>query len=352
MENEEKKTEQDMQIADGTDVEISAESNAAATIISTKDPATMSDEERQTEATLLLERLKALRSIPRSDWHRGFEDVLQVKLSSWGVKYRIHHEVTLGEDAPRIDYLVVMLEDMPAIVEKAFKHFRKQDIIEYKRPGDTINRRIIRKVNGYANFHIGIAQHEGDVPDNEVSVTIFTYKRNDKLFAELEAEGILTDKDDEGNTSKGIYYVKKITDLPYAIVVIDELEGDAYAAFRALSDHASEKDIESVMDEGKTGADPEKKDRYARLLNLIGIKNPTGFEEVLRRHSEMEDYLMDLLQPKINERVDNATRTNLFIYVQNGTMTLTNAATNAGLTVDQFQTQMNEYVKSHKATTV
>ena len=122
-----------------TAVESSAESNVA-TIISTKDPATMSDEERQTEATLLLERLKALRSTPRSDWHRGFEDVLQVKLSSWGVKYRIHHEVTLGEDAPRIDYLVVMLEDMPAIVEKAFKHFRKQDIIEYKRPGDTINR--------------------------------------------------------------------------------------------------------------------------------------------------------------------------------------------------------------------
>ena len=92
--------------AESDAVESSAESNAA-TIISTKDPSTMSGEERQTEATLLLERLKVLSSTPRSDWHRGFEDVLQVKLSSWGVKYRIHHEVTLGEDAPRIDYLVV-----------------------------------------------------------------------------------------------------------------------------------------------------------------------------------------------------------------------------------------------------
>ena len=84
--------------AESDAVEISAESNAVATIISTKDPATMSDEERQTEAPLLLECLKALRSTPRSDWHRGFEDVLQLKFSSWGVKYRIHHEVTLGED--------------------------------------------------------------------------------------------------------------------------------------------------------------------------------------------------------------------------------------------------------------
>ena len=327
------------------------------TIISTKDPVNMSDEERQTEVNLLLERLKALRSTPHSDWHRGFEDVLQVKFSSWGVKYRIHHEVTLGEDAPRIDYLVVMLEDMPAIVEKAFKHFRKQDIIEYKRPGDNINRRTIRKVNGYANFHIGIAQHEDDVPDDDVSVTIFTYKRNEKLFTELEAEGILTDKDEEGNTTNGIYYVKKITDLPYAIVVIDELEGEAYAAFRALSDHASEEDIESVMDEGKTEVDPEKKDRYARLLNLIGVKNPTVFEEVLRRHSEMEDYLMNLLQPRIEkEKADereNTTRTIYFTLVQDGDLTIERAAQKSGMSTNDFSESMKSAgFKLPKATTV
>ena len=54
----------------------------------------------------------------------------------------------------------------------------------------------------------------------------------------------------------------------------------------------------------------------------------------------------------VKDAVNDATRNNLFSYVQNGTMTLTNAATNAGLTVDQFQTQMNEYVKRRKATTV
>ena len=134
----------------------------------------------------------------------------------------------------------------------------------------------------------------------------------------------------------------------YTKPIVSRPRGDAYAAFRALSDHASEKDIESVMDEGKTESDPEKKDRYARLLNLIGVKNPTVFEEVLRRHSEMEDYLMDLLQPKINERVDNAvttavdntTRTIYFTLVQKGKMTLNDAADEANMSTADFSTAM------------
>ena len=319
---------------------VQASDTADSTIISTKDPASMTEEERQQEATRLAERLKALRSVPRSDWHRGFEDLLQVEISEWGVKYKIDHEVTLGEDAPRIDFLVLTLNGLPDKIKTAFKHFRKQNVIEYKRPGDSVNRHTIRKVNGYADFHIGLAEHEDDVPEGDVSVTIFTYSKNKRLFAELEAEGILTDKDENGLSTKGIYYVKKITDLPYAIIVVDELEGDAYAAFRALSDHAREDDVEFVMQAGKAEKNPEKKDRYVRLLNLIGFKNPELFEELLRRHSEMEDYLMNLLQPRINERVNDATRTIYFTLVQKGKMTLDDAADEANMSPSDFSTAM------------
>ena len=67
----------------------------------------------------------------------------------------------------------------------------------------------------------------------------------------------------------------------------------------------------------------------------------------------MEDYLMDLLQPKINERVntavDNSTRTIYFTLVQDGDLTLERAAQKTGISVDQFQTQMNEYVRNLNA---
>ena len=69
----------------------------------------------------------------------------------------------------------------------------------------------------------------------------------------------------------------------------------------------------------------------------------------------MASILMDVLKPEIDEKihvaVDTAVsttrRNDLFIYVQEGDMKLENAAKRAGMTTDQFQAQMDEYVKTH-----
>lgn len=204
----------------------------------------------------------------------------------------------------------------------------------------------MRKVAGYGSFYIGLAQRENDVPEEDVTITIFTASRNGKLFDELIKEGIIVCEDENGETVNGIYYVRKITDLPYVIVVTDELEGDGYAAFRALTDHADEKDVASILSASRNETDAGIKDRYTRILSLIGIKNPGLFEDLIRRNADMEDYLMGLLKPRIEREksvaVDNNTRNNLFLYVQNGTMSLDNAAKNAGISVADFSSSMEK----------
>ena len=42
----------------------------------------------------------------------------------------------------------------------------------------------------------------------------------------------------------------------------------------------------------------------------------------------------------VNAAVDNTTRTNLYVYVQDGDMRLENAARRAGITADQFRSEM------------
>lgn len=88
--------------------------------IDTRDPAGMTDEEIQHEISLLVERLKELRSTPRSDWHREFEDVLQIEIRGWGNDSWVIHEVTLGEDAPRIDFIVMSGDRLPENVKSVF----------------------------------------------------------------------------------------------------------------------------------------------------------------------------------------------------------------------------------------
>ena len=58
----------------------------------------------------------------------------------------------------------------------------------------------------------------------------------------------------------------------------------------------------------------------------------------------MASILMDVLKPEIDERVntavDNTTRTNLYLYVQDGDMMLDRAAQRAGMTIADFSNAM------------
>ena len=50
----------------------------------------------------------------------------------------------------------------------------------------------------------------------------------------------------------------------------------------------------------------------------------------------------------VDEEIENTTRTNLYLYVQNGTMTVDNAAKNAGISTEEFRTGMNNYINSQQ----
>ena len=170
-------------------------------------------------------------------------------------------EYTLGEDAPRIDFIVVSGDTLPPDVKEVFKLFRKKNVIEYKRPDDSIDRLVIRKVAAYVNFYIATAKPNEDINENNVTASIFTASKKASLFEELEKEGII-----KKTGAAGIYHVHRITDLPFQIVITDELEGDGYAAYRALTNNASRYDVELLLKAFIDEHTPESKERIQRIL--------------------------------------------------------------------------------------
>ena len=66
-----------------------------------------------------------------------------------------------------------------------------------------------------------------------------------------------------------INHLSGIVDLSFQIIVTDEPEGDEYAAFRALTKNAKEKDVEYVMDQVKQEADENVREHYGTLIKLI-----------------------------------------------------------------------------------
>ena len=333
------------------------------------DPSEMTESERQKRIRELLAELKSLRSIPRSDWHREFENALQLDVESWANGSWVMREHWLGEDAPRIDFIVVSGDTLPDDVKDVFRRFLHKNVIEFKGPGDKVTPFTIRKVTGYVNFYIATAKPEEDVRVDGVTATIFASEKDDDAFYEMERSGQLKKTD-----VAGIYLVKGIADIPFQIVMTGELEGEEYAAYRVLRAQVDERDVDYLLDEFKNTTDIKKRDRLRGLLSIVETKHIGMVKEKIKEDREMRDafteMLIEVLQPqlderinerinervnerineqvnervneRVNEQVNTTTRTNLFTYVQNGDMMIENAARNANMTPDQFRAEMEK----------
>ena len=135
-------------------------------------------------------------------------------------------------------------------------------------------------------------------------------------------------------------------------MITSELEGDEYAAYRALSDKASERDVELVAEQRKQVFDQESDEMYKKLLEFYEEKNRGILRRIIGGEREMSSILMDVLKPEIDEKVNRAVSDNhfkdLFRYVLKGYMSITDAAHEAGMSVENFRQQMERYKKDQK----
>ena len=265
-----------------------------------KDYSALSEEEKAKRAKELWAELKALRaSMMRSDWHAGFESILRLDTYDYGSGVHLLTEEVLGEEPPRADFIVLVEEPGVHLDKSIFQIFRRHNVIEYKNPNDDLNERVLRKVTGYANFYIGLAEHAEDIRSDEVTISVFREKRNPQMFRQMMDAGTL-----EADAVKGIYHVKDYTDLPYQIVITSELEGEEYAAYRVLSDKAKEADVKSLIVRGKDEKNDVKRRHFRVLLGLVAEKNPEIVEDIMRKErEEMSDALTRIMKDDIDKVV-------------------------------------------------
>ena len=164
--------------------------------------------------------------------------------------------------------------------------------------------------------------------------------RNHKMFNEMFADGTLVNTE-----TPGIYHVRKLTDIPFQIVITDELEGDEYAAYRVLTDHAREEDVKTITNIKDNSETSELKEK---LLDFVSIKNPELFHTIIGGDKKMGN-LMELLRPEFEKEYQQRDRINLFTYVIDGAMPVDYAAKHAGLTPEQFKKDLESYKESISA---
>lgn len=296
----------------------------------------MTEQEKKQRIAELRAELKELEATPRSDWHAAFEALLRIETHKYGDRVHISTEEDIGEVPPRTDF-VILVEDEKVEFEKAiFRIFRRINILEYKNPHDSLNERVIRKICGYANLYIGVAEHEGERPAHEVTLSIFRAVKNPELFERLEKEGCLVK-----TATPGIYRVKGIIDLPFQIIITGELEGGEYAAYRALTDRADKADVERIVKDAESENDDIIMDHYGVLLDLVVKKNPQFFE-LVKGGIAMKEILLEMVQDRVDEIVREKVKSSVEQQKRETTaMYLKNLMSNLKFTLEQAMDALN-----------
>ena len=290
------------------------------------DYSTLTDQQKSELLAYHLDIIRRLRSsMLRSDWHAAFEAALHYTILGFEDVYRLLVEEELGIEPPRADFIVVVDEKGDQrLNEPIFSHFRTHNIIEYKNPNDQLNESVLWKTIGYAGLYIS----EREVDEKDVTLTIIRAKRDIGFFDRMECAGKLRKGDIEG-----VYSV--VERLPTRIILTDELKGERYAPYRALSNKPKEDDIEYLIDAANND---EIQRKYLRvILNLVAAKHPEMIEEIKGRDEGMTAKWMEIFKDEIAVERAEARIQAYAEMVDKGLVTIDQAAEALNMTVQEFQ---------------
>ena len=176
------------------------------------------------------------------DWHSAMFAALNLILRPYRYNLEIEREHLLNLMPTRIDCLVIKKNSALPIELDAFRLFRTHNVIEMKSHGDALDIDTIWHTLGYAYQYLSLETHPGEIPPEEVTVTIIRSAFPRKLLLDLRRGGWTVEE-----PYHNIFYLSGFCKLPMQIVVTRDL-GDVYIPLQILTDRARESDIRKFVE--------------------------------------------------------------------------------------------------------
>lgn len=233
------------------------------------------------------------------DWHSGFYSATCFVFRN--EPYEFYKEYELNKKPIRIDVLIKAKAEAVPKAEVA-KLFRRINVIEYKNPTDTLNYIQYYKTVSYACLYIGNIDLKDNLRPDDVTVSIFRDSCPKKLFQQLRELGCAVTE-----YKPGIYYVTGNVLFSTQIVVISQLDGDEYLAFKALSDKLNVSDVEKIIEMTSQITDSMEKEYMDSVLQVSVNVNRSLYAEVKEAKPFMCEALMDLFKDEIADKIKKAT---------------------------------------------
>ena len=206
----------------------------------------------------------------KHQYHPQFANSLYLELRENKNDLEFNEEYVLNTGPLSIDLLIIKKNNNAVIKSGLGALFKKENIWEYKSPGDKLNYKTFNK--GLAYLHLYIATSPDNLGIMDVTVTFLRHSKPIQLFKKLSELGYQVTE-----FEPGIYHIKMHGQPDIQIIVSKELD-DRYEWVKALNDNISHDKIISLISDGKKLEETDQ-DYASKILEFVLEINENRFEE-------------------------------------------------------------------------
>ena len=179
-------------------------------------------------------------------WHPAFVAAMELELVENRKDLRFEAEHNLNTRPLEIDLLIIKKEASVELKNEIGKFFRKDNLLEYKSPGDQMDIDVLYKVIGYACLYKAYGEEVDSRQAKEITVSLVREAKPEKLFAYLRTHQMKVT-----NPYLGIYYMMEGFLFPVQIIVTKELEFNTHIVLKSLTKELSEESFWRLLSYAK-----------------------------------------------------------------------------------------------------
>ncbi|MDE6364721.1 MAG: hypothetical protein K2L86_10775 [Lachnospiraceae bacterium] len=232
-------------------------------------------------------------------FHPGFYGAAELEFRLETAEIEFNIEYNLSKEPLRVDLLVVGKQNDMQIENEAGRIFKRYNIIEYKSPDDGLTIDDFFKTIGYACLYKAFGKTVNQIPEEQVTVSLFRDTYPQELFRTLKKSGRKIEE-----KYPGIYYISGNVQFDVQIVVMNQLSPERHSAFRVLSKNAKEEDVRRFLKESLTLVSQGDRENADAVFEVSIAANSALYEKI--RSDEvmckaMENLMKDVISQKEEE---------------------------------------------------
>ena len=227
-------------------------------------------------------------------WHPAFCSAIELELWENKKDLKYEREHNLSKMPLRIDFLVIKKKHNAVIKNEIGDFFLRNNIFEYKSPGDSMNAGTFYKALSYACLYKDETEDTDEILEIDTTVTLVREQKPEKLLRQLGEKYELTKR------AEGIYRICGML-FPVQFLVTSEMSEEGHVFLTSLTRTMSREQAQRLLDKTSKLVDTGDRKNADSVVNVASEANIDLFKKMIQEGDQMCEELKEMLAPEIVE---------------------------------------------------